>query len=201
MGAACGSTWSTPTAEPALNESDERAVGRVVRAHGLRGELVVESSTDHEDVRFAPGALLEVRPPKRAPAGLPTRLTVRAARHHGGRLLVTVDEVGDRDAAEALRTVTLVADPLDSPGGEADDPDEFGDHELEGCTVVLGDGTAVGTVRDVVHGAAGELLVVDTAEGAEVLVPFVAAIVVEVDRIARRVVLDPPEGLLDPGAT
>lgn len=175
---------------------DERAVGRVVRAHGLRGELVVESSTDHEDVRFAAGAVLGVRPPRRAAPGLPPTLTVRAARHHGGRLLVTVDEVADRDTAEALRAVTLVAEPLTDEG---DDPDEFGDHELEGCAVVLRDGTVVGEVRDVQHGAAGELLVVTTPDdGADALVPFVAAIVVEVDRAARRVVLDPPEGLLDP---
>lgn len=195
--------------------TDERAVGRIVRAHGLGGELVVEPSTDHEALRFAAGSVLRVRASRRTqstqrptehadrgagpstPAGLPSSLTVRTARRHGDRLLVTVDEVSDRDAAEALQAVTLVAEPVDDPG-EAGGPDEFGDHELEGCAVVLRDGTGVGTVRDVLHGAGGELLVVAADGGSQALVPFVAAIVVEVDVAARRLVLDPPEGLLDP---
>lgn len=177
--------------------ADERVVGRVVRAHGLGGELVVEPSTDHEAIRFAPGSVLRVRASGRA-AGLPERLTVTAARRHGDRLLVRADEVDGRDGAEALRTAALVAEPLDTGSLDVDDPDEFGDHELEGCAAVLADGTTVGTVRDVRHGVGGELLVVARDDGSEVLVPFVAAIVVEVDVAARRLVLDPPEGLLDP---
>ena len=79
--------------------SDERVVGRVVKAHGLRGELVVEPRTDNVDARFAPGAVLSVRGSRAS--GIAS-LTVVAARRHGDRLLVTVEEVGDRDAAEAL---------------------------------------------------------------------------------------------------
>ncbi|MEJ2860573.1 ribosome maturation factor RimM [Actinomycetospora flava] len=172
--------------------SDERVVGRVVKAHGLRGELVVEPRTDNVEARFAPGTVLSVRGSRafRVPA-----LTILAARRHADRLLVTVEEVGDRDAAEALRTAELTAPALaEAP----EDPDEFHDHQLEGLAVVLGDGTAVGTVTAVLHGAGGELLAVDRTEGGELLVPFVAAIVTEVDVAGGRLVLDPPEGLLDP---
>jgi 16S rRNA processing protein RimM len=170
--------------------SDERVVGRVVRAHGLRGELVVEPRTDNVDARFAPGVVLSVR--GRRVSGVST-LTVVAARRHGDRLLVTVEEVADRDAADALRTAELTAPALDEA---PEDPDEFHDHQLEGLPAVLLDGTAVGTVGAVLHGAGGELLALDTP-GGEVLVPFVAAIVPEVDLAGGRVVLDPPEGLLE----
>lgn len=191
---ACVSTWSTPTADAVTAASDDRAdervVGRVVKAHGLRGELVVEPRTDNVEARFAPGTVLSVRG-SRVP-----RITVRAARRHGDRLLVTVDEVDDRDGADALRSAELTAPAL---AEEPADPDEFHDHQLEGLAVVLADGTAVGTVTAVLHGAGGELLAVARADGGdELLVPFVAAIVPEVDVAGGRLVLDPPEGLLDP---
>lgn len=171
----------------------DRVVGRVVKAHGLRGELVIEPRTDNVDARFAPGVVLRVS--GRSAAVLPA-LTVSAARRHGDRLLVTVDEVADRDGADALRSALLTAPGLaDAP----EDPDEFHDHQLEGLAVALTDGAAVGTVTGVLHGAGNDLLVVDRADaGGELLVPFVAAIVVEVDVPGGRVVLDPPEGLLDP---
>lgn len=178
---------------------DERVVGRVVKAHGLRGELVVESRTDNVEARFAPGAVLSVRGPGTSGGGSPGvgRLTVTAARRHGDRLLVRVEEVTDRDAAEALRSAELTAPALaDAP----EDPDEFHDHQLEGLTAVLADGTPVGTVTAVVHGAGGELLALERPGGDEALVPFVAAIVGEVDVAGGRLVLDPPEGLLDGGA-
>ncbi|MFC5140334.1 ribosome maturation factor RimM [Actinomycetospora rhizophila] len=172
------------------DQADERVVGRVVKAHGLRGELVVEPRTDNVEARFAPGTVLTVRGSRAL-----RQVTIGAARRHGDRLLVTVEEVGDRDAAEALRTAELTAPALaEAP----EDPDEFHDHQLEGLAVVLADGTAVGTVTAVLHGAGGELLAVARTEGGELLVPFVAAIVPEVDVAGGRLVLDPPEGLLDP---
>ncbi len=169
---------------------DHRVVGRVVKAHGLRGELVVDPRTDNVEARFAPGTVLRVT----AKGSALTSLTVVAARHHSGRLLVTVDEVADRDGADALRSALLTAPPLDEA---PEDPDEFHDHQLEGLAVVLTDGTAVGTVTDVLHGAGPDLLAVRRPDAAELLVPFVAAIVPEVDLANGSVVLDPPEGLLD----
>ncbi len=103
---------------------DLRVVGRVVKAHGLRGELVVEPSTDQAEQRFTPGAVLSV-------SGVPARstLTITAARWHSGRLLVTADEVTDRDTAEALRRGVLRAAASDA---DIADEDEFHDHQLEG---------------------------------------------------------------------
>ena len=176
---------------PDSDAPDERVVGRVVKAHGLRGELVVEPRTDNVAARFAPGAVLSVRGSR---VSRDRSLTVAAARPHGDRLLLTVEEVADRDGAEALRTAELTAPALDE---DLDDPDEFHDHQLEGLTAVLADGTTVGTVSAVVHGAGGELLAIDRPGADEILVPFVAAIVPEVDLARGRLVLDPPDGLLE----
>ncbi|MEU7767733.1 ribosome maturation factor RimM, partial [Nocardia sp. NPDC049190] len=122
---------------------------------------------------------------------------VVAAREHSGRLLVSLAGVADRTAADALRGTLFVIDSADLP--PSDDPDEFYDHELEGLEVRLTDGTVVGSVREVLHSAAGELLSVRAADdGREILIPFVTAIVPTVSVTDRLVVIDPPEGLLDP---
>jgi len=129
-------------------------VGVVVRAHGLRGELVVEVRTDSPQERFAPGSVLVRALPDGSGAG---SLTVETARPHSGRLLVRFVEAPDRDAAEALRGSRLLVDPATLP--PTDDPDEFHVHQLEGLAAQLADGTTVGTVREIVHGPGGELLV------------------------------------------
>ncbi|PSL01193.1 16S rRNA processing protein RimM [Haloactinopolyspora alba] len=167
-------------------------VGRIGRAHGVRGEVAVEVRTDDPDERFAEGAVLTTEPPGAGP------LTVRHARWHGGRLLVRFDATSGRDAAEALRGTMLQAEIADD--ARPDDPDEFYDHQLVGLWVVTTDGAEVGTVGEVVHTPAQELLAVRREAGGEVLVPFVAEIVPEVDLSAGRVVVDPPAGLLDDAA-
>lgn len=172
---------------------DEVLVGVVVRVHGLRGELVVEPHTDSPQERFVAGASFDARAPR---GGFRGTLRVRAARPHSGRLLVTFAGVEDRDAAEALRGVRLFLATSALPPPE--DPDEFHVHQLEGLRVELADGSCVGTVRDVVHGPGGELLVLSRTGADDALVPFVSAIVPTVDLPGRRIVLDPPEGLLDP---
>lgn len=174
----------------------EVLVGVVVRVHGLRGEVVVEPHTDSPRERFAPGAVLRGSRPGRASG--PGPLTVRDARAHSGRWLVTFDGVANRDAAEELRGVRLSVGTaeLDSPR----DPDEFHVHQLTGLRAELVDGTDAGVVTDVVHGPGGSLLVVRRPAGHEALVPFVGAIVPTVDVAGGRIVLDPPEGLLDPEA-
>jgi 16S rRNA processing protein RimM len=122
-------------------------------------------------------------------------LTVRRTRWHSGRLLVVFDEVGDRSAAEALRGTLLVADSSTSP--DDGDPDDFWDHELVGLAAVTVDGATLGTVEEVLHPPGPDLLVIRGDDGAEVLVPFVHAIVPQVDLPAGRLVVDPPEGLLE----
>ncbi|MEQ3554839.1 ribosome maturation factor RimM [Pseudonocardia nematodicida] len=172
----------------------EVLVGVVVRVHGLRGEVVVESRTDSPGERFAPGAVLRGRRPRGAAA--PGTLTVRSARAHSGRWLVLFEGVGDRNGAEELRGVQLLVPTAEL--AEPEDPEEFHVHQLTGLRAELADGTPAGSVADVVHGPGGSLLVVRRPAGHEVLVPFVGAIVPTVDLDGGRVVLDPPDGLLDP---
>lgn len=166
-------------------------VGRVVRAHGITGEVVVEIRTDDPDTRFTPGSSLRGRPSRGGPE---SRYVIDSVRDHGGRLLVRLEGVADRNAADALRGTVFLVDSQDLP--PIDDPDEFYDHQLEGLQVVTTTGTVVGSVAEVLHTAAGELLSVRTDEG-EVLVPFVSAIVTSVSLADQTVVIDPPDGLLE----
>jgi 16S rRNA processing protein RimM len=170
-------------------------VGRVGRPHGIRGEMTVQVHTDDPDLRFADGCVLATEPAARGP------LTVSSHRWHSGRLLVSFAGYADRSSAENLRGTLLVMDSAEV--GPTGDPDEFHDHELVGLEVVTVTGEPVGAVSDVLH-QGQDLLVVrpgpSAAGGPEVLVPFVAAIVTEVDVKAQRLVIDPPPGLLDLGA-
>jgi 16S rRNA processing protein RimM len=168
-------------------------VGRVVKAHGVTGEVVVEIRTDDPDIRFAAGSSLRGRPSR---GGTETRYLIDSVRDHGGRLLVRLEGVTDRNAADALRGTVFLVDSADLPPIE--DPDEFYDHQLEGLKVVTTAGTAVGSVAEVLHTAAGELLSVRGDEG-EVLVPFVSAIVTSVSLAEQTIVIDPPDGLLELG--
>jgi len=163
-------------------------VGRIARAHGVAGEVSVDVRTDAPDVRFATGAVLQTDPAESGP------LTVRRARAHSGRLLVSFEEVADRTAAEALRGTLLVADSATSPPG---DTDEWWDHDLADLAVHTVDGAVLGKVVDVLHVPGADVLVVRRPDESELLVPFVRTIVPEVDLTARRIVVDPPEGLLD----
>jgi 16S rRNA processing protein RimM len=119
-------------------------------------------------------------------------LIVESSRDHRNRFLVKFEGVSDREAADSLRG------PLYVPAAEARalEPGEFWEHDLQGLDVVrAGTGDAVGTVMHVLEGPAQDLLVVDTPAG-ERMIPLVAEIVVDVDVAARRVTVDPPEGLL-----
>jgi 16S rRNA processing protein RimM len=161
-------------------------VGRIGRPHGIRGELTVQVHTDDPDLRFAAGSVLATEPAGNGP------LTVSSARWHSGRLLVRFAGYDDRTSAEDLRGTLLVMDSAEV--GPAAGPDEFHDYELIGLAVVTVTGESVGVVTDVLH-QGQDLLVVG-----EILVPFVAPIVPEVDVTAGRLVIDPPPGLLDLGA-
>jgi 16S rRNA processing protein RimM len=186
-------------------------VGRIRRAHGIRGDLAVEVRTDEPDRRFAVGNVLVTDPADRGP------LTITASRWHSGMFLITFAEVKDRTAAEELRGTWLVMDSADI--GSTGDPDEFYDHELIGLSAVTVTGQPVGVVTDVRHHGQDLLVIApanatapgngsppadETAPGngtaarAELLIPFVTAIVPEVDVPAGRLVIDPPPGLLDP---
>jgi 16S rRNA processing protein RimM len=164
-------------------------VGRIGRPHGIRGEVTVEVRTDSPDVRFAPGSVLATEPARLGP------LTVAAVRWHSGRLLLLVEGLHDRNGAEALRGAVLSAEVDDADAPE--DPEEFFDHQLRGLAVVTVTGAPIGTVDDVIHLPSQDLLSVRRGDGREVLVPFVAEIVPEIDVDAGRVVVDLPPGLLE----
>lgn len=166
-------------------------MGRIARPHGVRGELLVEVRTDEPEQRFAAGTTLATT----LRSGERAALTVTSARPHGARLLVRFAAVADRDAAEALRGALLTVDSATLP--PPSDPDEFYDHQLEGLSAQLADGTVIGVVTDVVHGPGNELLVIARDGGEELLVPFVRDIVPTVDLDAGRLVLTPPDGLLE----
>ncbi|QWC86721.1 ribosome maturation factor RimM [Nocardioidaceae bacterium] len=178
------------------------AVGRVGKPHGVRGELTVEVRTDEPERRFRPGAVLTVLPPSpttargEPQATLPSTVEVESVRWHQERLLLRLVGVTDRTDAEGWRGVVLqvAVDPTETP----EDPEEFYDHQLEGLVVVDLEGAVIGAVEEVQHPGVQDLLAVRTPEGRLALVPFVAALVPEVDLTAGRVVVADRPGLVAP---
>jgi 16S rRNA processing protein RimM len=162
-------------------------VARIGKAHGLRGEVTVQVLTGAPDERFLPGATFAAEPAEAGP------LVLRSARDNNGILLLGFEGTDDRTGAEALRGTKLLADVL------ADDGDEesWYERDLVGLKVVTLDGSEVGEVTALESRPAQDLLVLRLTDGREARVPFVKAIVPEVDVEGGRVVLDPPPGLLD----
>jgi 16S rRNA processing protein RimM len=160
-------------------------VGRIVKAHGIRGEVVVEAVTNRGE-RFATGAVLY---------GGERSFTVRRASPQGGpdpagrmtraRWIVSFDGVDDRNQAERLRDTMLTGEPLD----HEDDPGELWVHELVGSELLDPAGRVLGRVAAVEANPASDLLVLESGH----LVPMVFVI----EAAAGRVVVDPPAGLLD----
>jgi 16S rRNA processing protein RimM len=177
--------------EPSQAAPERLVVGRVVRPHGLGGEILVQVLSDAPD-RFTAGAHLAAGDPDAGPFRELTVATVRLAQ---GRHLVRFEGFDDRDAADTLRGAILSI-PFTAARdlGEG----EFWPHQLVGLDVVDSDGIRQGTVTEVVPGAAHDLLAVALERGGSVLVPTVAALVtVELDR--SRIVVAPVDGLLGEG--
>jgi 16S rRNA processing protein RimM len=177
----------------------EVVVGRVGKAHGIKGEVSVELRTDEPERRFAAGAALRTQVPSGGqPHGTdrPATLTVRSTRWHQTRLLVTFEEVRDRNGADAVRGLLLAVDV--DPEEVPEDPEEFYDHQLVGLRVLTTAGAEVGELAEVVHGPAQDLLSVRAADGREILVPFVASLVPEVDVAGGRILVEDLPGLLSP---
>ncbi|WP_327086841.1 ribosome maturation factor RimM [Nonomuraea sp. NBC_01738] len=162
-------------------------IGRIGRPHGVRGDVTVEVRTDHPAARFFPGVTLATDPAAKGP------LVVESVRWNKDVLLLRVAGVADRDEAETLRGTLLVVDSADiAPTG---DPDEFHDHQLIGLRVVTAAGEPVGEVADVLHHGQ-DLLVVRRGGHDDALIPFVKALVPEVDLDAGTLTVEAPEGLL-----
>jgi 16S rRNA processing protein RimM len=210
-------------------------IGSIVRAHGVRGEVVVAVTTDEPQDRYVAGSVLETDPATAGP------LTIEGLRVHTSsgvdRLLIVFDGIDDRDAAERLRGVKLLVDADDIE--PSDDPNEFHDFQLIGLAVHVGPagatnsgdagpagatnsgnagpasavdagdnggpgpavrdpvGERIGEIVRVDHGPGADMLIVARPDGRQTLVPFVTAIVPTVDVAAGRVVITPPDGLLD----
>jgi 16S rRNA processing protein RimM len=162
-------------------------VARIGKAHGLRGEVTVQVLTGAPDERFVPGATFATEPSAAGP------LVLRSARDHNGVLLLGFEHTQDRGGAEALRGTRLLANPLEDHGDE----DTWYERDLVGLKAVTVGGDEIGEVTALESRPSQDLLVVRLTDGREALVPFVSAIVPEVDIEGGRLVLDPPSGLLD----
>jgi len=164
-------------------------VGRIARAHGNRGEVIVNPDTDFPEDRFRPGAELFI---ERHGAVEALRLTKVRFQHE--RPVLAIEGVATMNDAEALAGFELRV-PVDRlaalPAGT------FYRHELVGCRVETGSGVAVGVVRGVEGTVAGSRLIVDGGSRGEILIPLVAEICTAVDVNGKRIVVDAPEGLLD----
>jgi 16S rRNA processing protein RimM len=173
---------------PDSTAPDTVVVGRIGRPHGVRGEATIEVRTDDPELRFPAGAVLLTDPPDRGP------LTIAARRWHRDTLLLHFEGFGSREEVEELRNTELLVEVADLP--ELEDPDDFYDHQLVGLSARLTDDSVLGEVAAVRH-EGSDLLVVRRADGSDVLIPFVSAIVPRVDLDGGYLVVDPPEGLLE----
>ncbi|GAA1684426.1 ribosome maturation factor RimM [Microcella alkalica] len=166
-------------------------VGRLVKAHGLKGALKLELYTDDPDRRFTPGAVFTLQVPTSSPWHGAT-LTLAELRWYNGQPVGFFEGVADRTAAESLVKAILW---IDQDAEEEPEEDAWYDFQLVGLRAQR-DGEEVGRIVRVEHFPAQDLLVIDTGER-EVLVPFVSAIVPAVDIAAGVVTITPPPGLLE----
>jgi len=164
------------------------AVGRIARAHGIRGQVIVNPDTDFPDERFTPGATLFTMR-----GGSLEALTLTTARIQNGRPVIGIAGVDTMNDAIALAGLELRV-PVESlaplPKGT------FYHHELVGCQVVTGSGEMVGTVEKVEGTAGGSRLVVAGSRG-EIQIPLADEICRTIDVAGKRIVIEPPDGLLE----
>ncbi|OLO51921.1 16S rRNA processing protein RimM [Actinomyces oris] len=161
-------------------------------AHALKGEVRLEIRTDDPEGRLTPGTTVPTEPAHAGP------LTVSRLRFDGSRWFAAFEQARDRTAAEALRGVRLLVETdEDAPGSErAEDSEEaWYRHELVGLRALSASGEELGEVTDLEPGVAQDRLVVTTPEGDEVAVPFVEALVPDIDPETGTVTLAPPGGL------
>ena len=163
-------------------------VGRIARPHGLKGDVVVNPETDFVEDRFAHGATLWTRSDRGD-----EQLVIRSARLHGSRPVLGFEGFARIDDAERLAGLELRV-PAESLHPLA--AGTYYQHQLIGCLVETPTGARIGEVARVEGGAAGSLLAIDGPKG-EVLIPLAVDICTSVDVIAKRIIVEPPEGLLE----
>jgi 16S rRNA processing protein RimM len=171
---------------------DMVVVGRIARAQGNRGQVIVDPVTDFPEERFKAGSVLQIRRTDATES-----LTIEHARFHRGRPVLQLAGVDTMDAAEALagselRVDTAALQPLP--------PGSFYHHDLIGCAVETRNGERIGEVIGVEGESSGSRLVVKKG-GAEILIPLVEGICISVDIAGRKIVVEPPDGLLELNVT
>jgi 16S rRNA processing protein RimM len=162
-------------------------VGRIARPHGLRGQVAVNPETDFIEERFRPGATVWTKTAAAAEA-----LTIASARVQNGRPVIAFEGRLRREDVEPLAGAELrvpeeALQPLE--------PGRYYEHQLLGSTVEMLGGGTIGAVVRVEGGPGGSRLVVDGGNG-EVLIPFAVEICVDIDVAAKRIRINPPEGLI-----
>jgi len=175
-------------------QRSELRVGRLTKAHGLKGALKLELYTDEPDLRFQPGAQVSLQVPTDSP-WFGQQLTVKELRYYNNHPVVFFDGVDDRTAAESLSRAILWVeyDPEARPSEE----DAWFDHQLLGLDV-LRDDAVIGQIQRLDHLPAQDLIVVATNGGDVVLLPFVKQFVPEVNVDAGFIRVTPPGGLFEP---
>lgn len=169
-------------------------VGRIRKAHGIHGEVLVEPLTDSPDTIFAPRRVLLAGDANGDLDEDGATVTVRSVRPFKKGLLVALDELPDRTTAEPWRDRYLLVSAADLPPL---DPGEVYVHDIVGMHVVLATGEPLGTVRETYELPQGLMLDVERAVGGSVLLPFRPEIVRSVDRNSRHIVVEPPLGLIE----
>jgi 16S rRNA processing protein RimM len=166
-------------------------VGRIARPHGHRGQVIVDPATDFPEERFAAGAILHT-----LRDGRPGTVTIAAMRIHQGRPVLALEGIETMNEAELLAGLELRV-----PESELTALPEgtYYEHDLIGCRLVTTDGREVGTVRTIEGGGGMIRLIAGSGRG-EIQVPLVHEICVMIDVVHKRIVIDPPEGLLDVNA-
>ena len=163
-------------------------VGRLGRPHGVHGEISVEVRTDEPEIRFAKGSKLSLKETN-------NQLTVLSSRWHQEKMLVKFEEITDRDLANDIKGKTLVIE-ID-PNSIETKKDQYYEFQLTGLKVIDKNEKTLGQIKEVITGLAQDLLVVETVDKKEVLVPFVKQIVINVDLNQKLITMDPPQGLFD----
>ncbi|HEV3217936.1 MAG TPA: ribosome maturation factor RimM [Vicinamibacterales bacterium] len=174
-------------------------VGRIARAHGNRGQVIVDPDTDFLEERYKPGSVVYMRREDRdgKPGGIEP-LKITAARFQRGRPILALEGVETMNAAEELAGAEL---RIDADALQPLPPGSFYQHDLIGCAVETFEGMAIGSVTKVDGSGAGSRLVVQGRSGSEILIPLAEEIVVGVHLAARKIVVQPPDGLLDLNVT
>lgn len=170
-----------------MSSSSKICVGQITGAHGVRGLVKVKPFTAAPEDLTAYGPVSDETGER--------RLALQLLSWAKDQWIARVEGVADRDAADALRGLRLYVDRTALPEAEED---EFYHADLIGLAAVLADGSSFGTVRAVFDFGAGEMLEIARAGGSAVMVPFTRAAVPVVDIAGRRIVIDPPAGLLEP---